>query len=396
MRAFVRWAARPPAKAGNLEILEQRLPGEPEPSEEESERRGLPDAWIHDGESWSLLIESKVSAKLTANQLLRHLRTAERRGFDDVRVLVLAVEEPRRLPARCHFRSWTDVYAWLKRHQATSSWALRAARYMEVVETRWSSNGYLKEGALTKFTGIPFDADNPWNYPEAKRLVRLALDELSTRKSLQRQIGMDPDGQRRPAITGSRANLVWDFLPLRAARDEKQFTRCVHLTMVVTEEHVVVCATVPNGLRPKYRKGLLGHGKDRFMEIMRAVTEEFDRRFSGVAGAYPWAELLQRRYPTQRSEPIMDSKLILDLHTAFTSKGGSNREKRPVKLQPLWLDMVYELLRQKKGNLQITVGASFKMGQCELLKSPRALDQFENAWLSCRPLIEATVGVPKR
>ena len=39
-------------------------------------------------------------------------------------------------------------------------------------------DGYLLEGTLTTFTGIPFDADYPYDYFEAKRLLRLLMLEL--------------------------------------------------------------------------------------------------------------------------------------------------------------------------------------------------------------------------
>jgi hypothetical protein len=41
-------------------------PGEEEPSEEELERRGIPDGWIYDDKGWCVFIETKVMAKLTA------------------------------------------------------------------------------------------------------------------------------------------------------------------------------------------------------------------------------------------------------------------------------------------------------------------------------------------
>ncbi len=95
LRHFVRWVtgSAPPK---NLLIDEQSLPGDPEIPESESEKRGLPDAWIHDDESWSLLIESKVSSPLKNDQLKRHLRTAERRGYGDIQLLAIDVWEPKR------------------------------------------------------------------------------------------------------------------------------------------------------------------------------------------------------------------------------------------------------------------------------------------------------------
>jgi len=71
-----------PTDPGKLLVLEQQYPDEEEePSEDELERRGIPDGWIFDTDGWCVFIETKVKSKLTADQLNRHRRTAERRGF---------------------------------------------------------------------------------------------------------------------------------------------------------------------------------------------------------------------------------------------------------------------------------------------------------------------------
>ncbi|HUW10489.1 MAG TPA: hypothetical protein VM537_12230 [Anaerolineae bacterium] len=73
LRQFVRWSTgNTPPKSAQLEIIEQRLPGDAEVSEEVAQRRGLPDFCIHDGDEWCLAIESKVMASLSAGQLRRH------------------------------------------------------------------------------------------------------------------------------------------------------------------------------------------------------------------------------------------------------------------------------------------------------------------------------------
>ena len=64
-----------------LEIIEQSLPGEREATEDDAEKRGLPDACIYQSDEWVLLIESMVAAPLRAGQLRRHFRTASRRGM---------------------------------------------------------------------------------------------------------------------------------------------------------------------------------------------------------------------------------------------------------------------------------------------------------------------------
>lgn len=64
-------------------------------------------------------------------------------------------------------------------------------------------DGSLKEGMLTVFSGVPFDERQPYNYPEAKRVLKLARDELRNRKDLVRQLDVNPTGEGRGAIAGT-------------------------------------------------------------------------------------------------------------------------------------------------------------------------------------------------
>jgi hypothetical protein len=89
---------KPPCHPSKLAVLEQQYPGEEEPSEEELERRGIPDGWIFDGEDWCVFIESKVIAKLRTDQMNRHRRTAERRGFNAITAVAIAPNLPATLP----------------------------------------------------------------------------------------------------------------------------------------------------------------------------------------------------------------------------------------------------------------------------------------------------------
>lgn len=222
---------------GKIEIVEQRLPGEAEIVEYVVGDRGLPDAWIHDNDCWSLIIENKVASKINNDQLRRHLNTASRRGFDNVTLLVIDVIDPvRKLPKGVLFKKWSDVYDWLYKQSNWSYWAKKVLQYMEVAESKWPDDKYLLEGTLTKFSGIPFTDDNPYNYPEAKRLIRLLMDELRKNTDLKRHLGMDPAGQGRGMITGKGANVVWDFLRLKGFGHEKDFIRTAHLTLGIQSE----------------------------------------------------------------------------------------------------------------------------------------------------------------
>ena len=94
LRKFVKWATGA-APRKNLHIVEQQLPGEYEMAEDDYEQAGLPDAWIHDDDEWSLLVESKVAATLSLDQLKRHYRTAQKRGFSEVTVLAIDISNPK-------------------------------------------------------------------------------------------------------------------------------------------------------------------------------------------------------------------------------------------------------------------------------------------------------------
>jgi hypothetical protein len=56
LRELIR--VKPPTEPRKLSVLEQQYPGEEEPSEEDLERRGIPDGWIYDEEGWCVFIES--------------------------------------------------------------------------------------------------------------------------------------------------------------------------------------------------------------------------------------------------------------------------------------------------------------------------------------------------
>jgi hypothetical protein len=177
------------------------------------ERKGLPDAWNHDDLDWSLLIESKVAATLSSDQLKRHYRAAKKRGFEDVTVLAIDVSAPqKKLPDYVVFRSWRDIYSWLSRQSKSSEWAFRTLQYMEVAERKWPADGYLKEGTLTESAGVHFDENNPYNYAEAKRLIRLMMDELRRHPDLKGFINSRAGGvEQLPGSPDMESGTTFDF-----------------------------------------------------------------------------------------------------------------------------------------------------------------------------------------
>jgi hypothetical protein len=183
-----------PGDPRKLSVLEQQYPGEDEPSEDDLERRGIPDGWIFDEEGWCVFIETKVISKLGADQIDRHRRTAERRGFQSITAVAIAPILPASFPAGTVLLEWRTVYAWLRRHSSDSAWAARAADYLEIVEAKLIDTQQFVEGTLTMFSGFPFGRDHPFTYLEGKRVLGLALGELRNRRDLLNGLGMNPKG----------------------------------------------------------------------------------------------------------------------------------------------------------------------------------------------------------
>jgi hypothetical protein len=173
LRRFLKWIdVPPPVHVRSIYVVEQGLPGEHTRSEEEAQRRGLPDIVIHAGEDWCLLIESKVQASLSTDQLRRHTWTLRRRGFRRVYRLILT--------KRTHAvkgtvaRTWSNLYEWLG-DQDRRPWPHRLRAYLRAAEARLASENYLTEGTLTMFDGFQFIDDESYAEGEARRLLKLAI-----------------------------------------------------------------------------------------------------------------------------------------------------------------------------------------------------------------------------
>ena len=387
LRQFIRWTTgKAVSRSSTLEVLEQSLPGEEiAVDEDEAQRRGLPDMWIHDSEHWSLVVECKVSSPASLDQLRRHSLTAQRRGFDDTTVLFICVELPKRsLPEWVTVRKWTEVYVWLKTRAKESEWAKRAAAYLEVAESRFVEDGSLKEGTLTVFSGVPFDERTPYNYPEAKRVLKLAIDQLRSRKDLVRQLGMNPKGIGRGAITGTTGNFVWDFLRLKHSPNSESFTKSPHLTLTVERDLVLAGVTIPHMVTPALRNNVTGLGFEGFRELMEKVNSNLITTLKDAQGAAPHIIVLQRHYLGQRSAGVVDANLRFDLRTAFPSV----RNKSKVKVQREWLKASYDALSRKRSNLQVIVGALFPYQYCSMCKSPKIIDHIAGTWIACKPMVD--------
>jgi hypothetical protein len=329
-------------------------------------------------------------ARLTARQLRRHEGTVRRRGFSDISLLAItATGKAPRVANDVYHKSWTDIYTWCRKHQATSAWAGRLAEYLEVAEMRMAASGYLTEGTLTEFSGVPFGPKHPYNYPEAKRALVLLTKELRKRKALARELHADLTAKGRPAITGESGGYVWDFLRLDG-RPNGGFTKAPHLTVSLRQEEVWAMLCLSNAMGGSYRARVRELGAQGFIDLLGEVGLRCEKLLREAEGFQPRVEVLQRRYPTQRSEAIVDGRIEADLRTLLDPAERSSNAA--IRAQPLWATTAYDILTQRRGNVQLGIGVAFPYRRCSAVQSPGLVDHVAAAWIACRPAVDLVFG----
>lgn len=370
LRRFLGASAAIPKK---LSIIEQTIPGEPEPHAGD-ESDSLPDAWIHDGKNWCVLLESKIRGRLGVKQLRNHRSVAERCQFTRCSLLALVTSPPTNVPRGVIVVKWCDLYGWMDHRRNKSKWAERMANYMEVLEMKLIDSGYLQSGALTMFSGIPF-LDRPYTYIEAKRLLKLAMDELRDRPDLKK-LGVSPP-KKQKAIKGQKTRSVWDVLPLHRGLG---FTQFPHLGLSIRDDRVQAGMVVPNGYR---RRLVIG---DSFLGAMEKVCRNLESELRGADGAAPWVEIVQRRFRHRGDPaPTVHAEVRFDLRTAFPHSASSRGE---VRVQREWLEAVRSAMSSKKPKLQLFVGAAFRYDRCSMTRRREILGYIAGAWLACKPLLD--------
>jgi len=378
-------------RASKITLTEQKLPGQPEPTEDEAERRGLPDGCIVDDEGLCVAIEAKVESDFTAPQIERHRRTLERAGYPQSLIIgITGHPNPKCTQGLHKCLSWKDVYCWLSEKRADHDWARKTAGFMEIYEAKMAFTGQLRKGAITQFSGIPFGLDHEYSYPEARRLISLLMSELRRDQRLITGLKVNPDTPGRPAITGTNEDRVWDFLSLNAANKAKSFTSYPHLTLGIQANELSISITVPNGVSGPVRRNLMSLGTTGFQEVITKIVGNMEAIEGWGRDMKPWFNGVQRHYLSQRSVPTIDARIQFDLRTALPSSG--KRAKHKVKSQLHWLAAAYESFLEKKGtNYQIQVGAILPYGSSPAISSRRCIKLVSDVWLSCKPFLDAAL-----
>ena len=383
LAAFVRWVTGKKRPMRQLVVHEQSFPDGDETDADADEGRGLPDGCISDGSGWALLIESKLTNRWDVGQLRRHRGTAARRGLPDCTILCLTVGRSNQtVPSQCVARQWTEVYAWL-RQQAGSEWARRCEHYFEIAEARLTAGNRLSGGALTMFTGIPFNVAEPYSYPQAKRILGLMRERLLHHAELRRTLDVNPDNPGLGAIKGTKGRSVWNYIALMGLRD-RYFTQYPHLTLSIHDDHLSSTFTVPNSVLPRLRRAILGASFEEFEARIEEVVGGISAVDGMAKGMRPVIVVVQRHFASQSAPASCDAMLHFDPRTAVTVKRGHDKG---VKMQPQWLELAYEVFDHRHSNMQFQIGAEFPYDRCAAVKSPAITDAVAAVWMACAPML---------
>jgi len=382
IRPFLtRLGLRPIPRTSAIHIGQQLVPGTETEADKEGED-GLPDGCFFTDDGWAVLIESKVQAPISITQLRRHRRTAARYGYDNAHVVLIAVDSPKRsLPSGMQHIAWKQVYQWFVRKSDKSQWARRFADYLEVFESKMLAKEYDIRGTLTMFSGFRFDGDHPYTYREGKRLMRLVGQAFRRNKRLVRDLGIDPEGKGRSALTRNRDGGVWDFIPLEAAKGSSSHTSYPHATIEITPDYASTSLTVPHGIRGGVKSRLKAAGQEAFGKVLARIESDLRPVGRKVPGMKPVIYILQRRYKSQRSVPEVDGRIEVDLRTLVSSAGSD------LKHQPKWLEAVYEILAHKRMNIQLGVLVRLPYA-APVMQTAGALEVMVDAWIALRPVVD--------
>lgn len=368
-----------------LQVIEQGLPGSVIIDDEnEAERRGLPDVVIFNEKGWALIIESKIRSSLTRDQLQRHYRTIQKCGIDDIHGLAITVDNSPFALDGWRMTTWKDVYSWANENIPQSAWAKHMVEYFNVAENKMAQSEYLVEGTITEFSGINFD---PYTYLEGKRVLRLLTNKIRQNKLFLKEMDLD-ENSRRPAITNDPWG-VWDFISFNAnTSSDKSFTGHPHCTFGLSDKdkNASGMITFPNAMDRVFLKRLVGLSHDDFSTKLESSLSSIMKDLHEVRGYRPVIRVVQRHYKSQRSSAVIDGEMTVDLRACFG--GVDSHTGRSIKPQEQWLKAVYELLNNKRSNIQFQIGVVFPYDLCPELQSRDADKLFVNTFRALNPLVK--------
>ena len=389
LTSFLREVCRvEPPTHKKIRLSVQKYPFAQSYSSEEIDTRSLPDAWIYTEEGWALVFEAKVTAVLTQKQLNGHKQIATKQGFEKLLFYTIVGDPNSDDFAGWHQLTWIEVHDWLVRKSKPpfhSTWARIAADFFEILEAKMIHENKLGEADITAFSG--FLGDDEYTFLCAKKMLKQAVSELRNDRRLVSEIGMNPNVKGRPAITGKSSHVVWDFLSL-GPDDKDDFRKFLHLTLGISSTDVEVMVTVPDKISTKPRNAIKELELEGFKKIIFLILKNMENIFQKEPNAIPILSALQRRYPSQRAEPIIDAFLQFDIRTVF----GDPKTKPIIHQQHQWIEALFEVFKNHTSNYQFQIGIIFDHTKCSTMADSGALELVSESWIACKPIIDVVRG----
>ncbi|QQE12826.1 PD-(D/E)XK nuclease family protein [Planctomycetota bacterium] len=375
-----------PSGYEHLHIDQQCVPGSDLQSsltDGELEKRGLPDGCIYDDEEWAVLIEVKVQAEISVDQLRRHRKTAEKYGYTNTNVVLITIDKPKRLPKWVKHIEWREVYTWFCNYRTTSYWANQLVQYIEVFETKMPEKDYEIRGTMTQFNGFHFSEKHPYTYQQGKRLVKLLHQELRQHKKLVSALDLDVNSTGRKGITRNPDGGVWDTITTVKASKFDSHTSHPHATVDLEPTQISPALTIPNSIRGGVRKKLAGIGIEGFADIIKEINRNMEPLYERVPSITPKIYIIQRYYKQMGAPARHDALLEVNIRTI-----ASDVSSGVWKHQPMWCDAIYSILLNKKTNIQLGLRTFVAYDDRVMQSGPDAVNTVAEILIACKPIFD--------
>jgi hypothetical protein len=356
-------------------------------SDDEIEETAIPDLILVDTEQRGLIFEVKVGSSLDPSQLQRHEARAKTRKDIVGNIVWKYVITGRSSDAKIIRKGWQHI-EWIKIYEIANrlkvqcEWARDLADYLEIVATQIENKGMNSKVKLTTFTGIPFknvrvkrptDAPNLYEPRQARRHLSDLMDSLEEDKRLLSELGFAPGKKPKRRVGVEATDSVWDYLS--PMEKDGHHTKTPHFTVEISKEHASAMLTIPNQTKV-LRHFVKKHNSDDFIEAIKIFLRAIGKHNLNKAGCQPCIVTKQRRYRTIREVYAVDGNLTFDLRTFEGLPRTGNSP--PIRTQPEWTKFCYQLLRDKKSNIQFQIGMQFIYGYMKKLDQPEAVIFFKS------------------
>jgi hypothetical protein len=197
---------------------------------------------------------------------------------------------------------------------------------------------------------------------------------------LIKKLGIDPEREGRHAITTGHQGSVWDYISLKRYQTSN-FTSSPHATFSLRPEFILNSITVPNNLKGGIKKRIIDGGIELFKATVENVCINLEDITSLDEGIRPVLALEQRHYKSQRSNAIHDGMIKVDLRAIVGDHNSA------VKYQPMWLESIYNILINKKTNIQLSLQVRFPYSS-ECMRNEQAAETLAETWIRLKPFLD--------